>query len=350
MALSPEVSLLIALLFLAGLVALLAVVLTLGLGRRRAADSSQGLGLLQQQLDALRSELARHVEHQSERLEHAQDTMGHRLLEASHSVAEVREQLGILQQATHRVIEVGKSVVNIENLLRAPKLRGVLGESFLAEILKQALPTALFELQHAFPGGERVDAIVRIGDSLLPVDAKFPLDNLRRSLEAESESEALSFRRAFARDFRKHVDDVARKYIRPEQGTLSLAFLYIPAESVYHDAVLGDWPLAEYALSRRVIPTGPLGFYAFLQTVVLGARAIAVPHQAKAILAGLDQMALELEQVEEEMARLARHLELARSTAGQAGRRIEGLTETLDRARTGLADPTVSRAQSSDVD
>ncbi len=303
--------------------------------RRPGGDSVEGMALLQQQLNALRSELSGYMQHQSAQLEQAHGTMGVRLDRASSSVNEVRQQLGVLEQATERVLEVGKTVAGIENLLRAPKPRGVLGEVLLGELLRQVLPPALFELQYTFKSGERVDAVVRVGENLLPVDAKFPLDNLRRADEAQG-AERDSLLRAFARDFKKHVDAVANKYIVPGEGTLPLAFLYVPAENVYQQAVLGEWDLAEYAVSQHVVPMGPLGLYAFLQSALLGARAVAVPAQSREILSGLEQLTVELKQLKEEMSKLGRHLGLARNNLEQMERRTGHLTETVDRARSSL--------------
>jgi DNA recombination protein RmuC len=301
---------------------------------RRPPPYPEGLTLLQHQLDSLRSELASYIEGQSSRLEQAHATMGQRLDQASRSVTEVGQQLGRLEKATQHVIEVGQSVVHIENLFRTPKLRGVVGETLLAEILRQSIPETLYALQHPLRNGERVDAVVRVGESLLPVDAKFPLENLRRAQEAATQAEREPFFRAFARDFKKHVDDIADKYIVPDHGTLPLAFLYVPAENVYQQAVLGDWQLAEYALSRRVVPTGPIGFYAFLQSVLLGAKTLAVSGHAREILAGLEQAAVEVERVEQDLTKLNRHLELAGSNAELVGKRLSRLTHTLDETRS----------------
>ena len=331
---SLEIALLAALVVAAALVAL-AVTLYFLAGARRPDGSSEGITLLQQQLNALRSELAGYMQHQSTQLEQAHETMGERLDRASTTVAEVRQQLGVLEQATERVLEVGKTVAGIENLFRAPKLRGVLGEVLLAELLRQVLPPPLFELQYAFKSGERVDAAVHVGENLLPIDAKFPLENLRRADEAPA-AERDAFLRAFARDFRKHVDAIANKYILPGEGTLPLAFLYVPAENVYQQAILGQWELAEYAISRRVVPMGPLGLYAFLQSALLGTRSAAVPAQARELLGGLEQIAIELRQLEEEMAKLGRHLGLARNNLEQMERRTGHLTETVDAARSSL--------------
>jgi DNA recombination protein RmuC len=330
--LTLEITLLAAVVVAAALVALTVAFLLI---RRPGGDSAEGLTLLQQQLNALRSELSGYMQHQSAQLEQAHETMGVRLDRASSSVAEVRQQLGVLEQATERVLEVGKTVAGIENLLRAPKPRGVLGEVLLGELLRQVLPPALFELQYTFKSGERVDAAVRVGENILAIDAKFPLENLRRADEA-SGAERDSLLRAFTRDVRKHVDAVASKYIVPGEGTLPLAFLYVPAENVYQQAVLSDWDLAEYAVSQRVVPMGPLGLYAFLQSALLGSRAIAVPAQSREILAGLEQLTIDLKQLEEEMAKLARHLGLARNNLEQMERRTGHLSETVDRARSSL--------------
>ena len=328
---SLEIALLVAVVVAALLVALAVALLF----TRRPGGSSEGVTLLQQQLSALRSDLAGYMQNQSTELAQAHETMGERLDRASSSVSDVRHQLGVLEQATERVLEVGKTVAGIEDLLRAPKMRGVLGEVLLAELIRQVLPPTLFELQYAFKSGERVDVAVHMGENLLPIDSKFPLENLRRADEAPA-AERDSFLRAFARDFRKHVDAIANKYILPAEGTLPMAFLYVPAENVYQQAILGEWELAEYAISRRVVPMGPLGLYAFLQSALLGTRSAAVPAQARELLAGLEQIAIELGQLKEEMAKLGRHLGLARNNLEQMERRTTHLSETVDGARSSL--------------
>jgi DNA recombination protein RmuC len=312
------------------------VLLALTLGRARTAASPDSLSLLAQQLDALRAELSLNLRHQSTLVERHQQALGEQLQRASQSMASVGHQLGVLEQATERVLEVGRSVAAVEGLLRVPKFRGVLGETLLAEMLRQALPPALFELQYRFRGGETVDAVVRVGELLLPVDAKFPLDNLRRLADGAEPSAAPSLGKAFARDFRKHVDDIAAKYIAPDQGTLPMAFLYVPAENVYQQAVLGEPALAEYALSRRVIPVGPLGFYACLQSVLYGARSVAAAGEARHLLAGLEQVASEVERLREETGRLARHLGFARAGCEDVERRVGRLDEAVERARSAL--------------
>src|SRR6185369_8959899 len=126
--------------------------------------------------------------------------------------------LGELREATTKVYEVGRDVASLHDILRAPKLRGGLGELLLGDLLAQVLPPAHFTLQHTFRSGERVDAVVRLGDGVVPVDAKFPLEDFRRLLEATDEEERTRTRKALFARVRKHVDDIATKYIVPDEG------------------------------------------------------------------------------------------------------------------------------------
>lgn len=316
-------------------VALAATLLGVSLGRRRSRDLD-ALSALELQFESLRSDLSAYQQRQSLAYEQTHVDVNEHMDRAARSVAEVHHQLGALEEATDHMLGVGRTVAGIEDLLRAPKLRGIFGETLLAELLSQVLPDSLFELQFPLRGGERVDAVVRVGKRYLPVDAKFPLENFRRMGEARDATEREAHRKTFARDFKKHVDDVASKYVAPDADTLPIAFVYIPAENVYQQGVLADAPLTQYALQRRVVPTGPLGLFAFLQTVLLGARSLSAPDQASELLAGVEHVGLELEELGRELSKLARHLDYARAGMDQVGKRQRRLLESVDRARASL--------------
>src|SRR5439155_719712 len=152
-------------------------------------------------------------------------------------LSDVRERLGALAEVTRRLEAMGASVTEVQQLLQVPKLRGTLGEIWLEELLRQILPASHYEMQHAFRSGERVDAVLMLGDRLVAVDAKFPLEACQRMLAAGG-AEAERERRAFARSLRERIDEIADKYIRPDEGTYDFALMYIPAENVYYEAVL----------------------------------------------------------------------------------------------------------------
>jgi len=212
-------------------------------------------------------------------------------------LSDVRERLGALAEVTRRLEAMGASVTEVQQLLQVPKLRGTLGEIWLEELLRQILPSSHYEMQHAFRSGERVDAVLKLGDRLVAVDAKFPLEACQRMLAAAG-TEAERERRAFTRSLRERIDEIADKYIRPDEGTYDFALMYIPAENVYYEAVLrAEDPedtksVLGHAMRRRVIPVSPHTFYAYLLVILHGLKGMQVERHAREIaerLGGLRQ-------------------------------------------------------------
>lgn len=215
----------------------------------------------------------------------------------SRVLLDVRERLGALSEATRRLETMGIAVTEVQQLLQVPKLRGTIGEMWLEELLRQILPASHYEMQHAFRSGERVDAVLKLGDRLVPVDAKFPLEACQRMLAAAG-AEAERERRAFLRSLKDRIDEIADRYIRPDEGTYDFALMYIPAENVYYEAVLsaedaGDpTSVLGHAMRRRVIPVSPHTFYAYLLVILHGLKGMQVERQAREIqerLGGLRQ-------------------------------------------------------------
>jgi DNA recombination protein RmuC len=313
----------------------------------RPRDDGDGLNLVQQQLDALRSQMGQALAGQgqllsqqltqltgqvSERLrenvelvQRAQSAVGERLDNTTRVVGEVQRGLGELREATAKVYEVGRDVASLHDILKAPKLRGGLGELLLADLLAQVLPPAHFTIQHAFRSGERVDAVVRLGDGLVPVDAKFPLEDFRRLIQAPDDDERARIHKAFTARVRKHVDDIAAKYILPDEGTYDFALMYIPAENVYYEAVIRDDErgLASYALERKVIPVSPNSFYAYLQAIVLGLKGLRIESRAQEVIGQLARLTGDLGRMREDFRLLGKHLTNAAQTYQAADRRLE---------------------------
>jgi DNA recombination protein RmuC len=316
-------------------------------------DEAGGLVLVQQQLDALRAQLAQALEGQgqlvsqelaqltgqmndrlresAEVVQRVQTAMGERLDNTARVVGEVQRGLGELHEATTKVYEVGRDVAELHDILRAPKLRGGLGEFLLADLLGQVLPPANFTLQHAFRSGERVDAVVRLGNALVPIDAKFPLEDFRRLLQAADDDERARARKAFAARVKKHVDDIAAKYILPDEGTYDFALMYVPAENVYYETIVRDEErgLAAYALERKVIPVSPNCFYAYLQAIVLGLRGLRIEARAEEVLGQLARLSGDLGRFREDFRLVGRHLGNAASAFAAAERRIDRLADKL---------------------
>jgi DNA recombination protein RmuC len=258
------------------------------------------------------------------------------------AVGDVRERLGRLAEATRRLEEVGRAVAEVQELLKVPRLRGTLGEVWLEELLRQVFPASLYRTQHAFRSGERVDAVILVGDRVVPVDAKFPLEACQRMLAAEG-ADAERERRAFRKSLRARIDEIAEKYIRPDEGTFEFALMYIPAENVYYEAVIrgeepeADESLVAYALRRKVIPVSPNTFYAYLAAILHGLRGLEVEKQARQILESLGGLQQRLGRFEEAYRLVGKHLEHAARQYAEADRQLGGIRERFETI-TGVGD------------
>ena len=288
--------------------------------------------LLQKQIEGLRRQVSQGLSDSARLVSDSQKNVGDRLDRAAEVVGRVQASLGSLQQATQQVFSVGKDIATLQDLLRAPKMRGAFGELFLGDLLAQILPPRNYALQHTFKGGETVDAVVRIG-RLVPVDAKFPLENFKRIGELQGPERAQA-RRRFLQDVRRHIDAIASKYLRPDEGTFDFALMYIPAENVYYETIIkdeagDDSALIAYAFSRRVVPVSPNSFYAYLQTISLGLRGLEIEENAQAILGQLDRLKGDFGRFKDEFALVGKHLGNARGKFEDAERRLNRFEDKL---------------------
>jgi DNA recombination protein RmuC len=331
-------------------------------------DDGGALLLLQQQLDALRGQIgaglsgqsqavAQHLTHLTtqvndrlreslEVVQRSQASVGERLDNTARVVGDVHRGLGELREATAKVFEVGRSVNQLHDILKAPKLRGGLGELLLADLLRQVLPAEHVSLQHGFKSGERVDAAIRLGDGLVPIDAKFPLEDFRRMLDAADDEARARMRKAFSARVRKHVDDVAAKYILPDEQTYDFALMYIPAENVFYEAIVRDdgRELASYALDKKVIPVSPNTLYAYLQAIVLGLRGLRIESQAQEVMSQLGRLAGDLGKLRDDMRLVGKHLGNAQQVFASAERRLDRFEQRLAVA-TGDEAPAVEKSK-----
>ena len=291
------------------LVAVAALIVVILRERNKPPQPDQSLLMLQQQMSAFQERLDKFGQTVAENLQQSAAQMNSRLDNAAKVVGDLLEKVG-------QIHEVGKAAADLVNILRAPKLRGGMGELFLGDLLGQILPPEHFQLQHRFRSGEAVDAVIHIGNKLVPVDSKFPLENFRRIIDAQSDSERVAARKQFLRDVKKHVDAISTKYILPDEGTYNFALMYVPAENVYYETIIKEEasasgeerPLFSYALEKRVVPVSPNSFYAYLQTILLGLRGMQVEERAQEILNTLARLRGDFERVQESFRVLGKHL------------------------------------------
>ncbi|PWU24664.1 MAG: hypothetical protein C5B48_05240 [Candidatus Rokuibacteriota bacterium] len=280
------------------------------------------------------SEVARQLQEGMKLMEAGQSSVGERLDRAATVVGEVQGTLGKLHEATQRVAAVGREIQGLEQILKAPKVRGGLGETLLAELLGQMLPREHFHLQHGFKSGDKVDAAIAIGGRLVPVDAKFPLENFRRLLAEPDEERRRGLRRAFGRDVKNRVEEIAKKYIVPDEETFDFALMYVPAENVYYEMIIKDEAtedesIGAYALSRRVVPVSPNSLYAYLQVIVLGLRGLKIEANARAIQNDLARLSGDLDKVREHFGKLGAHLKNAQAQFTDAERDLSRFEDKL---------------------
>lgn len=276
----------------------------------------------------------------SQSLDTVHQTVNNSLTSSTETLRQTTERLATLDAVTKRILEeVGPAVSNLQDLLRAPGMRGSFGEYLLEQLLAEALPKEHFSIQHAFRDGDRVDAIVRLPEGLLSIDSKFPLDAFNRLAGASSEDNAQREARAFARSVRSHIDNVAR-YIRPDEGTLPFALMYIPSESVYYevvvrtDGVMGRIEsLAGYGRQKNVFIVSPNTLYCYLQAIAKGLRGLRIERKAEEILAHLDGLRYDFAQLQDSLRVLGGHLTNAK---GKHEEVLRGADRIQDRLEVGF--------------
>jgi DNA recombination protein RmuC len=297
---------------------------------------ARNISQLTQQQDTINAQLRGITDQVNRQLQSSSGEISKRLDNAARVIGDVQKNIGELSEASKRIFEVGKDISTLQEILQPPKLRGGLGEQFLGELLSQILPSEFFTLQYPFSSGERVDAVVRLGERFVPIDSKFPLDNFKRIIECKTEEEKKAYQKAFYRDVKKHIDDIANKYILPQEGTYDFALLYIPAENVYYETITKDEAFGEekgilnYALKKKVIPVSPNSFFAYLQVVVLGLRGLRIEKDAQRILDSLTGLNKELEGFQGDFQLLGKHIANAINKFEDSRRRLDKFSLKLE--------------------
>jgi len=247
---------------------------------------------------------------------------------------DVRERLGELTKRAQDIEQVGKNISTLQELLRAPKFRGGFGELLLERLLADTLPQDSYSLQHKFRNGEVVDAVVRIGGNLVPIDSKFPIEDFQRIIKAESEEEQKTLRRQFIRNIKKHIDDVT-KYILPDENTFDFALMYIPAENIYYETIIRGTEQSDiyaYSLKKKVVPVSPNSFYAYLQVVVQGLKGLHFEKAAGEILSYVSRLQNDLNDFQHDYEILGGHINHAANKYDEAGRKLARFGDKLQLA------------------
>ena len=247
--------------------------------------------------------------------------LNERLDKAASVIADVGKEVGAMS-------EIGRSMKELQEFLRSPKLRGNIGEQVLKDLISQVFPKNSFHLQYQFKSGEKVDAAIKTDGGILPIDSKFPMENFQKLMKAKSEEETEALRKEFFRDVKKHIDTIAKKYILPDEGTMDFALMYVPSETVFYEIVNMD-DLIDYARSQRIYVVSPSTLYAHLQTILLSFEGKKIEEQSKEVFRLLRALQIDYGKVNDSMDVLGKHIGNASNQFSNVQKGFMGMGQKL---------------------
>ncbi len=282
--------------------------------------------LIFRQLKEIRKEMMESREKSLETLQKQLEESGKIARDATIHIKDVTSELEKIHADHQHVKDVKEQLGKLSDILANPKQRGILGEYFLETLLKNVFQPNQYKLQYKFKDGEIVDAVIFVKDKIIPIDSKFSLENYNRILEEKDPGRREQLEKVLKQDLKNRIEETA-KYIRPSEGTMDFAFMFIPSEGIYYDLLINQvgavkvstYDLIEYAFKEKhVIIVSPTSFYAYLQTVLQGLRALQIEESAKEILEKVEVLKKHLLNYNEFLAKLGTHLGTTVSTYNRA--------------------------------
>ncbi len=306
------VSLIIASVLAAVIIYLLAMVIRVVRELKDAQANDKSLLMLNQNVQGM-----------GERLDKTTEAINERLTNAARVIGAVQKELGTVQERFKGFEEF--------NELLHPKMRGNIGEQILSDMLAQVFSTEHYALQYKFKGGETVDAIIRTQAGIIPIDSKFPLENFKQLTRAKTEEERKIANREFSAAVKKHINDIAKKYLLPEEGTVNFALMYVPSENVYYHILTDEENnLLDYAKTKNILMTSPHGFFNFLRVIMMGLERSRLQEQAQKIWEVLKGVQQESIRFNDTLGVLARHITNAKGAMESVQSGYAKLTGKLD--------------------
>lgn len=291
------------------LIAGFAVLIWLLTKQKKDTSQDQALLMLQNQINEVNKTL-------DSKLGESAKMFQTQFSESAKIIQHVTEKLTKLDDTNRQVVNFADQLKNLQDILKNPKQRGVLGEFYLETVLKNVLPPKSYQMQYGFSDGSIVDAVVFVKDKIIPIDSKFSLENYERILGAIDEGEKEKLEKAFKQDLKNRIDETS-KYIKPTEGTMDFAFMFIPSEAIYYDLLINKvgavqvstQDLVEYAFKdKHVIIVSPTSFLAYLQTVLQGLRALQIEESAKDIRKNVEALQKHLLNYNEYMKKIGTQL------------------------------------------
>ncbi len=232
-------------------------------------------------------------------------------------VQDIEKKLGVLQETARQMQEIGKDISSLQNIFKAPKIRGNIGEIMLENLLGQIISPEYFQRQYKFKDNTIVDAVIKIGERMVPIDSKFPLEDFQKIIETNDNKIKGNAKTAFIKNVKKKIDDISENYIRPDEGTYDFALMYIPAENVYYEAIITESfredkerenEILNYAIHKHVIPVSPNSMYAYLMAIAYGLKGFKLEQRTEMILSKISAIVNDYRNFQESYKVLGTHL------------------------------------------
>ena len=282
-------------------------------GEKKGDDGGEGMKLLLTQLN----EFSRTVDQKmAETNKMMNESVRNQFSESAKLIREVTQGLTKLDETNKQVVSFTDQLQSLQDILKNPKQRGVLGEYYLETLLKNVLPPGSYQMQYAFPDGTIVDAVVFVKEKIIPIDSKFSLENYNRIIEEKNEVEKEKLEKAFVVDLKNRITETS-KYIQPWQGTMDFAFMFIPHEAIYYDLIINkigalkedsETLIQRAASKHHVLIVSPTSFLAYLQTVLQGLNALHIEEKAVEIIKRVEELGRHLKSYEEYYSKLGNSL------------------------------------------
>lgn len=259
-----------------------------------------------------------------ERLDSVSNKLNERLDKAAQVIGGVSKEIGQMQ-------EIGRGMQNLQKLLQSPKLRGGIGEHILEQMLETNFPKSLYDIQYRFREGQIVDAIIRTEEGIIPVDSKFPMENYQRLASEENEEMRDRYTKEFLKDVKKHINDIAKKYILPDQGTVDFAVMYIPSEAVYYEVIRNDAELHLAGVEKKVMFVSPNSLFYFLRVILMGMQGKNMSKIAKEMMGTIHGIKKDTERLGEVMNTLQNHVNHTKAAMDKVSVDYTKLSEKIER-------------------
>ncbi|MBU6431401.1 DNA recombination protein RmuC [Patescibacteria group bacterium] len=314
-------------------------------GESKKESDETGFKLILEQVNELTRTVDRKLGESSKQMN---ESMRYQSVESSKIIRDITERLTRLDETNKQVVSFADQLQSLQDILKNPKQRGILGEYYLETLLRNVLPPGSYKMQYPFKDGTIVDAAVFVKDKIIPIDSKFSLENYNRLSEEKDSAEREKLEKAFKADLKNRIDETS-KYVKPSEGTMDFAFMFIPHEAIYYDLLVAQVgavkvntrDLIEYAFKEKhVIIVSPTSFLAYLQTVLQGLKALQIEESAKEIRKNVEDLQKHLRSYEEYHQKLGNSLTTTVNHFNASGKefkkidkdvmRITGITSSFE--------------------